>query len=199
MEPLTNNIEALLATKDYEELTKAERDQVAQSCGQQEYEQLRQVVLSGKSLREAPTPPTSLKANLMRAFRQKHQRRNIPLHTITLPFWQAAAIVACMVLMGQFVRFGPVYAQTPAIAWEANDSIWFKKVTQIVADTALAVFTADDQLKAPKEGEANIAATATAQLPTEKMLPQPVSDTPGWARRSALGTVENTPLLLMMH
>lgn len=199
MKPLTNNIEALLATKNYEELTQAERDQVTQSCGQQEYEQLRQVVLSGKSLREAPAPPPSLKANLMKAFRQKHQRRNIPLHTITMPFWQAAAIAACMVLLGQFVRFGPVYAQTPAMAWEANDSIWFKKVTQIVADTALAVFSADDQLKAPKESTAEIAATATSHLPAEKLLPQPVSDTPGWARRSALGTLEYAPLLLMIH
>lgn len=199
MEPLTNHIEALLATKDYEELTKAERDQVTQSCGQQEYEQLRQVILSGQSLAEAPTPPPSLKANLMKAFRQKHQRRNIPLHSLTLPFWQAAAIAACMVLMGQFVRFGPVYAQTPAMAWEANDSIWFKKVTQIVADTALAVFSAEDQLKAPEDSEAAIAATGPRHLPAEKLLPQPVSDTPGWARRSALGTVENAPLLLMVH
>ncbi len=199
MEPLTNNIEALLATKDYGELTKAERDQVIQSYGQQEYERLRQVALSGQSLADAPTPPPSLKANLMKAFRQKHQRRNIPLHTITMPFWQAAAVAACMVLMGQFVRFGPVYAQTPAMAWEANDSIWFKKVTQIVADTALAVFSADEQLKALKESKSEIAATTTDQLPADKLLPQPVSDTPGWARRSALGTVENAPLLLMMH
>lgn len=199
MEPLTNNFEALLATKDYEELTQAEREQIAQYCGQQEYEQLRQIALSGKALAEAPTPSPSLKANLMKAFRQKHQRRNIPLHSITLPFWQAAAIAACMVLMGQFVRFGPVYAQTPAIAWEANDSLWFKKVTQIVADTALAVFSAEDQLKAPKDSESAIAATDPRHLPAEKLLPQPVSDTPGWARRSALGTVENTPLLLMIH
>lgn len=199
MEPLTNPIEALLATKDFEELTHAERDQVTQSCGQQEYEQLRQVVLSGQSLPETPAPPPSLKANLIKAFRQKHQRRNIPLHTITMPFWQAAAIAACMVLMGQFVRFGPVYAQTPAIVWETHDSIWFKKVTQIVADTALAVFSADDQIEAPQKGEAAIAATDTGSLPAEKLLPQPVSDTPGWARRSALGTVENAPLLLMMH
>jgi hypothetical protein len=199
MEPLTKNIEVLLATKDYEELTTAEREQVIQSCGQQEYEQLRQVVLSGKALAQEPCPPPSLKANLMKAFRQKHQRRNIPLHSITLPFWQAAAIAACMVLMGQFVRFGPVYAQTPAIAWEANDSLWFKKVTQIVADTALAVFSTDGQIKGSKQKESSIAAIDIADLPSEEFLPQPVSDTPGWARRSALGTLENTPLFLMVH
>jgi hypothetical protein len=85
------------------------------------------------------------------------------------------------------------------MAWEANDSIWFKKVTQIVADTALAVFSAEDQLKAPEDSEAAIAATGPRHLPAEKLLPQPVSDTPGWARRSALGTVENAPLLLMVH
>lgn len=198
MEQLSTTIEQLLAAKNYDELTAAERDQVSGACGRARYEQLRQVVLSGQSLSDAPAPPASLKTDLMRAFRKKHQRRNIPLHSITLPFWQAAAIAACMVLLGQFVRFGPVHAQTPALAWEAHDSIWFKKVTQIVADTAIAVFSADEKMDARTTTGA--LATAIAQpLPTEKLLPQPVSDTPGWAKRSALGEAENALMLLMVH
>jgi hypothetical protein len=199
MEQLTPIIEQLLATKNYTELTPTERAQVEISCGRTRYEQLRQVVQSGQSLSEAPAPPPSLKANLMKAFRKKNQRRNIPLHSITLPFWQAAAIAACMVLLGQFVRFGPVYAQTPAMAWEAHDSIWFKKMTQIVADTAMSVFSADEKVTEPSVARKAIAIANADTLPSTDLLPHPVSDTPGWARRSALGSIESAPLLLMVH
>lgn len=201
MEQLTPAIERLLATKNYKELTPTERAQVETSFGRNRYDQLRQVVQSGQSLSEAPAPPPTLKANLMKAFRKKNQRRNIPLHSITLPFWQAAAIAACMVLLGQFVRFGPVNAQTPAMAWEAQDSIWFKKVTQIVADTAMAVFSADGKVNEPSSvaNRKSLAIANADALPSADLLPQPVSDTPGWARRSALGTIESAPLLLMVH
>ncbi|MEQ8707013.1 MAG: hypothetical protein RIC19_23980 [Phaeodactylibacter sp.] len=199
MEQLSTTIEQLLATKNYGELTPAEQDQVAASCGRSRYEQLRQSVQAGQSLSDAPAPPPALKADLMKAFRQKHQRRNIPLHSITLPFWQAAAIAACMVLLGQVVRFAPVYAQTPAIAWEGQDSLWFKKVTQIVADTARAVFSADEKIAPPSAASPALLAADADSLPSPALLPQPVSDTPGWAKRSALGTVEHPPILLMVY
>lgn len=196
MEPLTTTVEQLLATKDYKELTADERKEVAASCSRARYEQLRQIVQSGQSLSEYPAPPPSLKAKLMKAFRQKHQRRNIPLHSITVPFWQAAAIAACMVLLGQFARFGPVHAQSPATAWEAHDSVWFKTVTQIVADTALAVFSPNEKTSQAAAASSALAVAEVNALPSKGLLPKPVSDTPGWAKRSALGTVENTPLLL---
>ena len=199
MEELTTNIEKLLAAKNYAELTASEREMVAKVYSRAKYEQLRQVILSTKALPATIQPPKSLKADLMKAFRKKHQRRNIPLSSITMPFWQAAAIAACMVLMGQFVRFGPVHAHTPSMAWETHDSLWFKKVTQIVADTALAVFAPSKQ-EAPDHQEGHILAASTSTpLPQEKLLPQAVSDTPGWAKRSALGAVDNTPLLLMVY
>jgi hypothetical protein len=104
-----------------------------------------------------------------------------------------------MVLLGQFVRFGPVYAQTPAMAWEAHDSIWFKKMTQIVADTAMSVFSADEKVTEPSVARKAIAIANADTLPSTDLLPHPVSDTPGWARRSALGSIESAPLLLMVH
>lgn len=196
MMKLTTEIEQLLANKDYAELNAAERALVAEQGSQEAYEQLRNAARSGQSLSAAPSPPPSLKASLMAAFRRKHQQRNIPLYTVTVPIWQAAAVTACMVLLGQFVRFGPVYAASPAIALEQSDSLWLKKVTQIMTDTAIAVFGPAAVEQAAGPPKASIAQEAP---PRPELLPQPVSDTPGWAKRSAIGDREPAALLLMMH
>ncbi len=196
MMKLTTEIEQLLANKDYAELNAAERALVAEHGSQEAYEQLRNAARSGQGLSTAPSPPPSLKASLLAAFRRKHQQRNIPLYTVTVPLWQAAAVAACMVLLGQFMRFGPVYAASPAIALEQSDSLWFKKVTQIMTDTAIAVFgpATTEKETAPAEGR-----IAHESPPPPELLPQPVSDTPGWAKRSAIGDREPAALLLMMH
>ncbi len=189
---MTPEIEALLAQKPYTALTEREMELVESHGGRSAYEAMRETILAAQQLSEAPAPPPQLQGRLQAAFRSAFQKRNVPLSVVQLPFWQAAAVTALLLLAGQALRMGPAYASAPAFALQAQDSVWLERLTTIVHDTAAFVF--------PPEGDAWEPATASAashvlpkKLQTAYLKREPAVDTPGWAKRAAIGGM---PLLL---
>jgi hypothetical protein len=180
-------VEAYIRSKDFNALTKDERRQVLACLSQEEYEQYRALAKAGKSLGDSPIPPSSIQDNLQQAFRKRYRRRNLPLSTIAMPLWQAAAVAALFLLLGKVVTWAPVHA-TPAVAVQMRDSLWLECVSQAVKDTAVAMLKPFDngaltpeRRLALQDSMAHIARDEEAT----GLLPEPAVDTPDWARRSS--------------
>lgn len=180
-------VEACIRSKDFDTLTEEERQQVLACLSQEEYEQYRALAKAGKALGNSPTPPPSLHDSLQQAFRKRYRRRNLPLSTIAMPLWQAAAVAALFLLLGKVVTWAPVHA-TPSVAVQMRDSLWLERVSQAMKDTAVAMLKPfDSSALAPvsrrlaaQDSMANIARDEEAT----GLLPEPAVDTPDWARRS---------------
>jgi len=184
-------VEELLRSKDFSELSAEQEQAVLRCMSEPEYQAFRDLVLAGKSLAGSPKPPHSIQRKLQQAFRKKHKRRNLPLHTISFPLWQAAAAAALFLLLGQALHWAPVHA-TPSAAALSADSIWLNRLSDAMKDTVSAIFPAmegrpdraSSQRLAWQEQDSvrePVLSPADAQL-----LPEPAVDTPGWARRSAV-------------
>lgn len=184
-------VEELLRSKDFSELTAEEKQTVLHCMSEPEYRAFRDLVLAGKSLADGPKPPGFIHENLQRAFRKKHKRRNLPLHIISLPLWQAAAAAALFLLLGRTLHWAPVHA-TPSVAALTADSVWLNRLSEAMKDTASAIFpamsdTAEWGTSQRLALQERASARAQVLSPADAhMLPEPALDTPDWAKRSAV-------------
>ncbi|HKK79885.1 MAG TPA: hypothetical protein VJ933_09655 [Phaeodactylibacter sp.] len=181
-------VEACIRSKDFDALTEEERQQVLACLSQEEYEQYRALAKAGKSLGDSPIPPSSIHENLQQAFRKRYRRRNLPLPTIAMPLWQAAAVAALFLLLGKVVTWAPVHA-TPSVAVQMRDSLWLERVSQAMKDTAVAMLKPfDNSALAPAPRRLAFLQDSMAHVARDEeargLLPEPAVDTPDWARRS---------------
>jgi hypothetical protein len=180
-------VEGFIRSKDYSALTEDERQQVLACISQEEYEQYRALAKAGKDLGGRPVPPPSIQDNLQRAFRKRYRRRNLPLSTIAMPLWQAAAVAALFLLLGKVVTWAPVHA-TPSVAVQMRDSLWLERVSQVMKDTAVAILSPFDSRTLTTAPRRLALQDSMAQIDRDEagidLLPEPAVDTPDWARRS---------------
>ncbi|MEO1451528.1 MAG: hypothetical protein AAFV07_18495 [Bacteroidota bacterium] len=111
LQPL--DMEALIRTKDFAELSMAERAQVLIEMSEREYHELREIaqLTSLYFAEEAPriSPRAETRTNLMQAFRRQKNKDSLKgkiKRTLSypLPAWQAAAAVVVLMLA---VYLGP--------------------------------------------------------------------------------------------
>lgn len=181
-------VEEYIRTKDFEALTAQEREIVLSYLDQEDYEHYRMLALAGKALGDSPAPPPAIQQNLQQAFRKRYRRRNLPLSTIIMPLWQAAAVAALFLLLGKVITWAPVHA-SPSVAMQVHDSIWIERVSQAMKDTAVAILSPFDsswqaQERNPLALQDSINPAAREEE-TYELLPASAVDTPDWARRSS--------------
>lgn len=181
-------LEECIRTKDFEALTTEERNMVLSFLDREDYDHYRALAVAGKALGESPLPPPAIQHNLQQAFRKRYRRRNLPLSTIVMPLWQAAAVAALFLLLGKVITWAPVHA-SPNVAMQVHDSIWIERVSQAMKDTAVAILSPFDsswqqEQQNPLALQDSIGAAAREE-DTNDLLPTFAVDTPDWARRSS--------------
>ncbi len=182
-----DRLEEMMRTRDFQDLGAEDRAWVLQQLTERQYQENRALMLAGKELGDAPQAPAHLQQRLQQAFRRKHRKRNLPLHTVVTPLWQAAAIAALFLLTGKAIDWAPVHAAPASFTLQA-DSLWVERLTKAVSDTAAAVFQPFQAEAKPSAGWLALQDSMAGHRssPRARHLPDAPVDTPGWARRSAV-------------
>ncbi|MEO0897449.1 MAG: hypothetical protein AAFY71_13670 [Bacteroidota bacterium] len=105
------DFENLLRTKDFYSLSEEEREDVLAELTEEEYQQMRELVLfSGELLKETQpslTPRANIRQNLNEHFHSKQKRAKIvSFLKHPLPVWQVAAAAILLLLSVQFFSNG---------------------------------------------------------------------------------------------
>lgn len=114
------DIEQLMLRKDFIALSPAERAQVLAEMPQEEYEQLRQVLLATQKLEAEATPPVRLGAALKARMAAKTQPTLLRrLLSAKVPAWQAAAVFLLGIAAVSFMKKTEVVEKT-VTAWQTR-------------------------------------------------------------------------------
>lgn len=100
------DLEALIRTKDFHELSFEERAEVLSEVSEREYQQMRELVVwSGELLKETHpslNPRADIRRKLNQRFKEKKERKIIRMLQAPVPVWKVAAAMVVLLVSIQF-------------------------------------------------------------------------------------------------
>lgn len=123
------NTEQLALQKDFASLNPAERALVLAEMPQEEFEQLRKLLLTTQRMDSGVEPPAHLRAGLMAKFSEQSKPSGIRrLITARIPIWQAAAALMLGIAVVSLMKKEVVVEKT-VTAWQLRVDTVFQEKT----------------------------------------------------------------------
>ena len=145
MNTLSNlDLEILLHSKSFRNLTAEERNFVLDSMDGDEYERLRSLLQKSRAaLQNSPAPNPAIRQNLLAAMRRQQMAPKpkpgllVQMLHYRIPAWQAAAAVAAVLGLFFWLKNDPLPIQTEKVYVNLVDTIYKEVALPTILDTAL--------------------------------------------------------------